>query len=65
MYDCGDVVFDAFDGDGVAVDEAGVEWTMDEQKLLSKDGRSLRRLPAHRVFWFGWNAAYPSTRLVK
>ena len=27
-------------------------------------GRKLRRLPAHRAFWFGWHAAYPDTRLV-
>ena len=28
-------------------------------------GDKLRRLPAHRAFWFGWHSVYPNTRLVK
>ena len=34
-------------------------------KLAGPGGAVLRRLPAHRAFWFGWYAAYPATRLVK
>ena len=36
-----------------------------EDGLLGPGGASLKRLPAHRAFWFGWYAAYPATRLVK
>ena len=38
---------------------------MDEAALTSATGKSLKRLPAHRAFWFGWHAAFPATRLVK
>jgi len=36
-----------------------------EAQLTGPGGETLKRLPAHRAFWFGWYAAYPQTRLVK
>ena len=39
-------------------------WSVVENRRLA-DGRVLQRLPAHRVFWFGWNAQFPNTRLIK
>jgi hypothetical protein len=38
---------------------------MDEGQLTAPNGDSLKRLPAHRAFWFGWHAAFPQTQLVK
>ena len=54
-------------GEQAAVDRdsAGGTWKMTEDRLSGPGGVSLRRLPAHRAFWFGWYAAYPATRLVK
>lgn len=36
-----------------------------EDALSGSEGRTLKRLPAHRAFWFCWYAAYPETRLVE
>ena len=46
-------------------DESGKTWKLSEAALSGPEGQSLKRLPAHRAFWFGWYAAYPDTRLVK
>jgi hypothetical protein len=48
-----------------AIDSNKRQWRVSEAALTRSDGTSLRRLPAHRAFWFGWYAAYPDTRLVK
>lgn len=57
--------FTAWDGDRMVRDTEGTVWTLSEDALTAADGRTLRRLPAHRAFWFGWVAAWPETRLVK
>ena len=57
--------FKRWDGSAVATDSEGGRWTLSEQALSHEDGRTLRRLSAHRAFWFGWYAANPNTRLVK
>ncbi|MEM9187334.1 MAG: DUF3179 domain-containing protein [Planctomycetota bacterium] len=46
------------------VDETGAAWGMSEQALIGPAGARLFRLPAHRAFWFGWQAAFPKTRLI-
>ncbi len=56
--------FSRWDGQDGVWDENGGRWTLDEAGLSSPDQTSLRRLPAHRAFWFGWYAQYPDTRLV-
>ena len=43
----------------------GGNWKVTESQLDGAGGATLKRLPAHRAFWFGWYAAYPGTRLVK
>ena len=35
-----------------------------EEQLQSEDGRTLDRLPYHRIFWFAWFNTYEHTRLV-
>jgi hypothetical protein len=57
--------FASWDGEDAARDRTGGTWNVAEDALTRSDGMSLKRLPAHRAFWFGWYAAYPSTRLVK
>jgi len=32
---------------------------------VASNGDELKRLPAHRAFWFGWHSAFPETRLIK
>jgi len=65
VYEASGVRFAGWDGEALARDGAGGEWKMSENSLDGPGGASLKRLPAHRAFWFGWYAAYPGTRLVK
>ena len=65
VYEASGVRFAGWDGEALARDGAGGEWKMSENSLDGPGGASLKRLPAHRAFWFGWYAAYPATRLVK
>ncbi len=64
VYDPGDVEIVKTNGKSVT-DKSGTAWTVTEARLTAADGRALKRLPYHRAFWFGWQAAYPSTELVK
>lgn len=60
--------FDKWQDDSTVLDAAGNEWRISEQKLaasIEETQVELKRLPAHRAFWFGWYSAYPDTRLVK
>ncbi len=65
VYETGNVRFESWDGDDVVRDSAGRSWKLSEDRLVGPGGRTLKRLPAHRAFWFGWYAAYPNTRLVR
>jgi hypothetical protein len=65
VYASSKVAFANWNGEHVLHDRAGKVWKVDEDRLTGPRGESLKRLPAHRAFWFGWYAAYPSTRLVK
>ena len=56
--------FSRWDGQDGVQDEEGERWTLTEAALTSPGQTSLRRLPSHRAFWFGWYAQYPEARLV-
>ena len=64
VYDPDGVQFVSTDGT-TATDAAGRSWKVSESRLTAPDGTTLPRLPYHRAFWFGWQAAYPNTELVK
>ena len=57
--------FSRWDGQDGVQDQSGERWTLTEAALTSPDQTSLRRLPSHRAFWFGWYSQYPETRLVR
>lgn len=57
--------FVRWDGEGKATDSERREWTAGEAALVGVGGQRLKRLPAHRAFWFGWYAAFPETGLIK
>ena len=65
VYESQGVRFADWDRQASVRDAAGGTWQLDEAALTSTTGRALKRLPAHRAFWFGWHAAFPATRLVK
>ena len=57
--------FNKYDGKETIKDKSGATWTLYENRLERADGKKLERLPYHRAFWFGWQAAYPNTKLIK
>ena len=65
VYESQGVTFAQWDQRATVRDSGGDTWQVDEAALTSAAGKSLKRLPAHRAFWFGWHAAFPATRLVK
>ncbi len=65
VYESRDAAFASWNGENAAQDRAGKTWKIEESQLTGPQGETLKRLPAHRAFWFGWYAAYPNSRLVK
>ena len=41
------------------------EWITSESALIRTDGKKLKRLSGHEIFWFAWYNTYPETRLFK
>lgn len=55
-------------GGGRLKDDRGVTWRQTEEALAAVDdphAPALRRVPAHRSFWFAWYAQFPQTLLVR
>ena len=65
VYESREIAFAGWDNLASARDSLGNAWRVDESQLTAANGQTLKRLPAHRAFWFGWHAAYPDTRLIK
>ena len=65
VYESRGVSFAGWNGEAQARDRGGRSWAVTETAISGPGGETLKRLPAHRAFWFGWYAAYPMTRLVK
>ena len=65
VYESRGVTFAGWNGEAVARDRGGRSWAVTESAISGPSGETLKRLPAHRAFWFGWYSAYPKTRLVK
>ena len=65
VYDSRETTISSWDNATTARDSSGNAWRVDESQLTAPNGQTLKRLPAHRAFWFGWHAAFPDTRLVK
>lgn len=64
VYEARNVSFASWNGENTVRDHAGRDWKVGESQLTGPRGETLRRLPAHRAFWFGWYAAFPDTRLI-
>ena len=65
VYESSELTFASWDNASAARDSRGSVWKVDESRLTGPNGEILVRLPAHRAFWFGWQAAFPDTRLIK
>ncbi len=65
VYDAGQIEFDTYDGDSRLTDTSGVSWLLQEESLVAQSsGVRIDRLPAHRAFWFGWQAVHRDSELV-
>jgi hypothetical protein len=67
VYEAGGHRFAEPDDDTRVRDENGRAWIVDEDALIATfdPSQRLRRVPAHRAFWFGWYAQEPDTLLIK
>ena len=65
VYESQGTSFTHWDQLALARDSGGTHWKVDEAALTSSTGTTLKRLAAHRAFWFGWHAAFPNTALIK
>jgi hypothetical protein len=66
VYESGMTEFDRHADAKQVLSKDGKRWNITEDALVSEDKtESLKRLPAHRAFWFGWFADHPNVRLVK
>ncbi len=57
--------FKSYDGAIHLMDSNNIQWSVYENRLESSDGQILKRIHTFNAFWFGWQAAFPDTRLVK
>ena len=65
VYESKALQFASWDNNASARDSSGGTWRVDEAQMSGPYGEKLKRLSAHRAFWFGWYAAFPDTRLIK
>ncbi len=65
VYYSKDLKFKKYDQHKDAIDANGVSWTVFEDRLENNQGDTLQRIHTFNAFWFGWQAAYPNTKLIK
>ncbi len=65
VYESGGFNFSKWDNNNQITDSNGVKWELSESKIESSQGQILKRVPAHRAFWFGWFSQYSHTELKK
>jgi len=65
VYERKAISFKTFDQNITTIDSKGQHWTVYEDRLENINGEKLKRIHTFNAFWFGWQSAYPKTRLVK
>lgn len=65
LYDSEEVVFRKMLDPLHVKDTSGKIWELQEDFIIDDNGRKLARIPAFNAFWFGWQAVYPDTQLIK
>ncbi len=65
VFEAHDTRFKKLKSSTTVEDSAGMTWTIKENQLLAADGTAYERIHTFNAFWFGWQAAYPDTRLIK
>ena len=65
VYESKEINFASWDKTKAALDSAGNTWKVEEGQITGPKGEILKRVSAHRAFWFGWYSAFPDTKLIK
>ncbi|WP_299681170.1 DUF3179 domain-containing protein [uncultured Dokdonia sp.] len=65
VYDATHLNFKKYDQYTKATDIRGETWTVYEDRIENASGEIRPRIHTFNAFWFGWQAAYPDTKLVK
>lgn len=66
VYQTSGQVFQKWDGWKNLTDKNGKKWTLTEDSLQEAGSpKALPRYPSHQSFWFGWQAQFPDTKLIK
>jgi len=65
VYNATNLNFKKYDQKFTATDARGGVWTVYEDRLENTSGEIRTRIHTFNAFWFGWQAAYPETKLVK
>lgn len=65
VYDANNLNFKKYDQKLTAIDARGQTWTVYEDRIENASGEVRPRIHTFNAFWFGWQAAYPDTKLVK
>lgn len=65
VYETKELTFTSWDKTKTATDSSGKKWKVDEAQMTGPKGEVLKRVSAHRAFWFGWYSAFPNTQLIK
>ena len=65
VYESKKIIFASWDKTKTALDSAGKTWKVEEAQMTGPKGEILKRVSAHRAFWFGWYSAFPNTRLIQ
>lgn len=65
-YEVGNKSFKKFNrSENYVKDQNGHHWTIHENYLINDEGERLNRFQTYNAFWFGWQAAYPNSILIK
>lgn len=64
VFERGEQKFSNYSNNQV-LDGSGSPWEVTPDALIGPGSQKLKRLPAHRAFWFGWFSVHNDTRLVK
>jgi len=66
VYFTEDIEFTAYSTDQLIRDTQENTWKLYENRLEHiETKRTLKRLPTHNAFWFGYKAAFPDVKLIK
>ncbi|MEW7290507.1 DUF3179 domain-containing protein [Aquimarina sp. 2304DJ70-9] len=66
VYFTNDIEFASYNKESMATDTNGNIWKLHESKIENTITKNtLKRLPTHNAFWFGYKAAFPEVKLIK